>query len=143
MDFGRSLFQPAPDEPAEEEIWKIIVVVEPAVTTAGMTFVTYDIQGAIYEVTIALRNRAAFAEEHLVSHELMHALGFGHSNGWYSASGPSPHAPPRATATDVAYAQLLYRLRRAHLAQSATHGVLASAAEGRRAITVRASRCGP
>ncbi len=141
LDFGRSLFQPVPDEPADEEIWKIIVTVEPAVGSAGMTFVTYDSHGAIYEATIAIRSRIFFADERLISHELMHALGFGHSSGWYSATAASPGPASRATATDVAYAQLLYRLRRAHIAQGATHGVLASSVEGRAAVSGRASRC--
>ena len=142
MDFGRSLFKPAPDEPAEEEIWKIIVTVEPMAGSAGMTFVTYDSFGAIYEVTVAIRLRSYFSDARLISHELMHALGFGHSNGWYSAAGPSVSAPSRATASDVAYAQLLYRLRRAHLSQEATHGILASSRDMRRALSARASRCG-
>ena len=143
MDFGRSLFQSAPDEPGAEEIWKIIVTVEPMAGSAGMTFVTYDSFGAIYEVTIAIRMRGYFADARLISHELMHALGFGHSSGWYSAAGPSPSTPPRATATDVAYAQLLYRLRRAHVSQGATHGILASSRETRRALSARASLCSP
>lgn len=141
LDFGRSLFQPAPDEPNGEEIWKIIVIVEPSVASAGMTFVTFNSHGAIYEATIAIRARAFFADARLVSHELMHALGFGHSSGWYSAAGPAPGTPSRATANDVAYAQLLYGLRRAHIAQGATHGILASTAEGRLAVSARASQC--
>ena len=143
VDFGRSLFVPAPDEPADEEIWKIIVTVEPMAGSAGMTFVTYDSFGAIYEVTVAIRVRSYFADARLISHELMHALGFGHSGGWYSAAGPSPDTPSRATASDVAYAQLLYRLRRAHISQEATHGILASSREMRRALSARASRCAP
>lgn len=141
MDFGRSLFEPVPDDPAEEDLWKIIVTVELAVSTAGMTFVTYDSDGAIYEATIAIRSRALFADERLVSHELMHALGFGHSTGWYSAATAMPGTPSRATASDVAYAQLLYRLRRAHTAQRVTHGLLASSREGRSGISAGASRC--
>ena len=143
MDFGRSLFQPAPDEPADEEIWKIVVVVASSAGSAGMTYVTYDSFGAIYEVMIAIRTREYFADARLISHELMHALGFGHSTGWYSAAGGSTSTPARATATDIAYAQLLYRLRRAHIAQQATHGILASSAEVRRALSARASRCAP
>ena len=140
-DFGRSLFEPVPDDPTGEEIWKITVMVEPAVTTAGMTFVTYDSHGAVYEATIAIRSRGLFADERLVSHELMHALGFGHSSGWYSAATPTPGTPSRATASDVAYAQLLYRLRRAHIAQRATHGILASSREARSPLSARASQC--
>lgn len=142
-DFGRSLFEAVADAPAEEEIWKIVVAVEPAVTSAGITFITYDAHGAIYEALVAMRARASLADERLVSHELMHALGFGHSSGWYSAAGPSPQTPSRATPTDVAYAQLLYRLRRAHVAEGATHGILASSLEGRRPVTARAIRCAP
>ena len=140
-DFGRSLFEPAPDAPAVEEIWRIIVMVEPAAAAAGITYVTYDSHGAIYEATVALRSATYLGDAPLVSHELLHALGLGHSSGWRSASSPTYGSVSRVTAADVAHAQLLYRLRRAHTAQRATHGLLASAAEPRRPISAVASRC--
>ena len=142
-DFGRSLFQPVVDEPASEEIWRIVVTVEPRTTPDGMTFVTYTSAGAIYQATIALRSAISFHDQTLVSHELMHALGFGHSTGWYSTMGSSSGSAVRVTPSDVAYAQLLYRLRRAHIDQAATHGILASSAEARRMLSAGATQCAP
>ena len=140
-DFGRSLFQPIADEPDAEEIWRITVAVEPLAGAAGLTFTTYGSDGGIYEATIAIRSPGYFSDARLITHELVHGLGFGHSTAWYSAMGPPHGAASRVTAADVGYAQLLYRLRRTHVTQEATHGVLASSAEGRRAVSAGASLC--
>lgn len=143
-DFGRSLFVPAADDPAEEEILRLIVTVEPRTEADGLTFITYNSLGEIYQAAIALRSAASFRDARLISHELMHALGFGHSSGWYSATNIGLDlSPARATASDVGYAQLLYRLRRAHIAQRATDGILASSVEARLQVSAAASRCGP
>ena len=143
LDFGRSLFKPAPDEPLPEEIWKIIVAVEPGAAAPGITFITYDAAGEIFEATVAVRATAYLSDARLVTHELIHALGFGHATAWYSSMGAAYSASSRATVTDVGYAQLLYRLRRAHIAGAVTHGILASAAEARVAVSGDASRCAP
>jgi hypothetical protein len=142
-DLGRSLFQPAPDDAGPEEIWRIIVTIEPMVGSAGMTYITYDSHGGVYEATIAIRSAAYLGDTRLVTHELMHALGFGHATTWFSATNASPASPARLTPADVGHAQLLYRLRRAHVAQAATHGVLASADDSRRTFSAAASRCVP
>jgi hypothetical protein len=142
-DLGRSLFQPAPDEPGPEEIWRITVTVEPNARSAGMTYITYDSQGGIYEATIAVRSAAYLGDARLVTHELMHALGFGHATSWFSVTNASPASTAHVTPLDVGHAQLLYRLRRAHIAQAATHGLLASSDDSRRALSAAASRCVP
>jgi len=77
----------------------------------------------------------------VVTHELLHVLGCGHAVGWYSVMNSPYQSAARATAGDVAYAQLFYRLRRVHIEQRATHGILESAAEARRRLPmVMASR---
>ncbi len=142
-DYGRSLFQPLADDPAAEEVGRIIVMVEPRTESAGLTFVTYSSIGEIYQSTVAVRSASALTDAPLVTHELMHALGFGHSSGWYSAAGPVYTNSARATASDVAYAQLLYRLRRAHIDHGPTHGILASSVEARPRISEPATQCAP
>ena len=142
-DLGRSLFQPVNDEPAPEEIWRIIVSIDARAGSPGLTFITYDAAGEIYEATVAIRSSVFLSDARLVTHELIHALGFGHATAWYSATGSAYSAPARATVADVAYAQLFYRLRRAHIAHGVTHGVTASAAEARALITGDATRCAP
>jgi hypothetical protein len=42
-----------------------------------------------------------------VEHELLHVLGFGHTEAWQTAMRPRAAVAQRITPTDVAYAQLL------------------------------------
>ena len=54
---------------------------------------------------------------YLVQHELMHALGFGHTCAWHSVLAEAHHCPAMqatsVTPSDVAYLELLYALRTA------------------------------
>jgi hypothetical protein len=130
-DFGRTLFRPSPFDPTREEAWSITVTVDPTSDTPGITFITHDALGTLYEATVGIRSSILLRDERIVTHELVHALGFGHSVGWYSVMGSPSQAPSGATAADVAYAQLLYRLRRVHTEQRATHGILESLTQAR------------
>jgi hypothetical protein len=142
QDVGRTLFRPISQDSAESEGWSIRVTVDPAEESAGITFITYDGVGDVYEATIAIRSSMLLADSRVVSHELMHALGFGHSVGWSSVMGGPNQSATRATASDVAYAQLFYRMRRVYIEQHATHGVLETAAEARRRMPISVSRRG-
>ena len=104
----------------------------PAEDTPGITFITYDGRGDVFDATIAIRSAMLLSDPRIITHELLHALGFGHAAGWVSVMSTAYQSVPRATAADVAYAQLFYRLRRAHVEQRATHGILASAADALR-----------
>lgn len=82
----------------------------------------------------------------LVQHELMHALGFGHTCAWRSVVADVHRCPylraPTATEEDVAYAELAAELRalvRGHGARWALEAALAAmpAPPGSRALTVR------
>jgi hypothetical protein len=131
-DYGRTLFRPISADSARDEGWSITLSLNPLEDTPGITFITYDARGDLYESTIAIRSSALLGDSRVVTHELLHALGFGHSVGWYSVMSAPFQAASRASASDIAYAQLFYRLRRVHIEQRATHGILESTPEALR-----------
>lgn len=131
-DFGRTLFRPISIDSAQSEGWSVTLSLNPEEDTPGITFITYDGRADLFDATIAIRSSLLLSDQGVVTHELLHALGFGHAVGWHSVMSSSYQSAARATASDVAYAQLFYRLRRVHIEQRATHGILESAAEGQR-----------
>ena len=137
-DFGRTLFRPISLDSAESEGWSVTLSLNPQEDTPGVTFITYDGRGDVFNATVAIRSSLLLSDQRVVTHELLHVLGFGHAVGWHSVMG-SPYQPAaRATPSDVAYAQLFYRLRRTHIEQRATHGILGSAGEARRRLPIAA-----
>lgn len=68
----------------------------------------------------------------LVIHELMHALGVGHTCAWRSVAADLRRCPgrrsPVPTAEDVAYTQVLYRVRHLQTARGARWGLEAALA---------------
>jgi hypothetical protein len=56
-------------------------------------------------------------------HELLHAIGFGHTRGWASIMGPNADGIGSPTAEDVAYAQLLYAISRLQRDREAPFGI--------------------
>jgi hypothetical protein len=141
-DFGQTLFRPTSVDSARSEGASVTLTLNPEEDTPGITFITYDGHGDVYDATIAIRSSALLSDGRVVTHELVHALGFGHSVGWNSVMNSVSRAAGRASPSDVAYAQLFYRLRRVHLEQRATHGILASGAEALRRMPVSANRSG-
>lgn len=105
-DWGRPLFHPAPPDDA-------VITVRPGdwLAESGLTTASWGADGTIPSATITLRSRAIFHDRHVVAHELAHALGFGHAPAWPSLLAPRDGAR-RATAHDVAHAQLWEALRR-------------------------------
>ena len=133
-DIGRTLFRPSPFDSARSEGWSVTVSLNPAEDTPGVTFITYDGRGDLFDATVVFRMSVLLADERVVTHELLHALGFGHVVGWHSVMSTAYQTVARATATDIAYAQLFYRMRRMHVEQRATHGILSSTADARRPL---------
>ncbi len=126
-DFGRTLFRPISLEAAQNEGWSVNLTLNPGEDTPGITFITHDGRADLYDASIVIRSSPLLSDARVVTHELMHALGFGHAVGWYSVMTSPYQASSRATANDVAYAELLYRMRRLFIEQRATHGILESA----------------
>ena len=139
-DFGRTLFRPISIDSARSEGWSVNLSLDPGEDTPGITFITHDGHADLFDASIVIRSSPLLTDERVVTHELMHALGFGHAAGWYSVMNSPFQASPRATASDVGYAQLFYRMRRMFIEQRATHGILESTgAPHRRGIDACAS----
>lgn len=77
----------------------------------GHTFVSWTQSGDINDGVIQFRHAATLRESGVVTHELLHLLGFGHSTSWPTISRPTGGREARLTLEDVAYVQLAMRLR--------------------------------
>jgi len=78
----------------------------------GETFVSWAQAGDATSGVLVFRRAATLGESHVVTHELAHLLGFGHTNAWSTVAVPAGGTEPGLTPGDVAYIQLAYRLRR-------------------------------
>lgn len=112
-DIGAPLFAPAPTSPEEDEGGTIRVRVEPTLREAGFTVVGWDASGDIGGATVMVRSAALLGDPRVAAHELLHALGVGHTRAWPSLMGDAGTAPSALTAEDAAYVQLLLAIRRA------------------------------
>jgi hypothetical protein len=117
-DWGAPLFRPQPSARALEGGWPgIVVQVTPRISAAGFATISWDgATGEIAGALVEVRSRALLGDRHVVGHELLHALGFGHVTAWRSVVGGAAHAPaagPTALSLeDVAYGRLLDAARR-------------------------------
>ena len=104
-DVGLQLFEPvALDRDADPDD-VIVVSLRPMASTAGLTLVTWSTHGSLYDPRVFFQSRATLRDDKIVTHEMMHALGFGHTSAWTSVMNPAQPNPPRLTSTDVAYVQ--------------------------------------
>jgi hypothetical protein len=120
-ELGRPLFQHAPlalamNPPQGDEHGVMLIVADPAIGRSGIGG-TGSQAGDIMGASVSLRSpglAAMLGGQALVMHELMHALGFGHTCAWRSIVSSDRCRQLRAerpTTEDVAYAQLLWRIR--------------------------------
>jgi hypothetical protein len=120
---GRDLFRAVPYVQTlssfrnEDPVDVVLVRIDRSLTTAGLTTMV-GTRGSIEYAGLALqRASAALAPggRELVAHELMHVLGLGHTCAWRSVLAESNRCPglraAAPTPEDVAYTQLLYRVR--------------------------------
>jgi hypothetical protein len=119
--FGADLFRPAS---YREALWSQ----EDAAEDVVLVQVDHSIRASGIGITSAYGNEIVYGEvrvkwasligaddgEHLVAHELMHSLGLGHTCSWQSVVADSrcgAQRSPVPTPHDVAYAQLVRRVR--------------------------------
>lgn len=128
---GGVFFRAASDSEFTGSIYPPVVRIDPRLDAEGLTFVSWNGDGDIYDGSTAFRRVADLSDPSIVAHELLHLLGFGHTNAWPSALAAAPSRLLGVTAADAAYAQLLLRLRELQVDRG-TVGGLASAIAGRR-----------
>ena len=123
---GRRLFRAASFEEVDSGGVGIFVAVNPRMPAAGKTFITYDATGRIYEALVTVSRNAYLGDPRVAMHELIHAIGFGHTGAWTSIMGPNAAGIESPTAEDVAYAQLFYAISRLQRDREAQFGILES-----------------
>jgi Matrixin len=130
---GIHAFRPAEPPALADGRLGVEVVIDPRIPPAAVTWGSWSSDGNLNDVRVAVRTRADFRNAALVAHEMLHALGFGHATEWRSVMTRTAEADVTSlTPQDVAYVQLIYRVRAAQAAFGAELGFL-EAAEGERA----------
>jgi len=124
---GRPLFRPASFAEVDGGADGILVTVDRGMGAAGRTFITHDQTGRIYEALVTVAHREYLSESRIAAHELMHAIGLGHTRAWASVMGPSTGASNSPTVDDVAYAQLYYAISELQRQKEAPFGILEAA----------------
>jgi hypothetical protein len=147
-DMGTQLFRPAQAGgltfAADGRPNDTLVVVR-ADTTLDVGFAAWtswwwnaadDIIGGV----VRLRSASNVRSASLMTHELLHTLGFKHSCAWTTVMGGyGCSSAQRLTATDVAHAQVAHAVRDRQRAIGATHGLVA-ALQGERVVLLGLSR---
>lgn len=110
-DLGVTVFAPA-DTRADTTRRNFVGVQVASQAAEGHTFVAWNQEGDASDGTVILQHARTLRDPHVVTHELVHLLGFGHSTSWTTVLQPMGGHHPRLTPEDVAYIQLGMRLRR-------------------------------
>jgi hypothetical protein len=127
-----SAFQPAETSALSGGRPGVEVVIEPGIPPDAVTWASWTSNGDLNDARVAVRRPADFRNAQLVAHEMLHALGFGHAMEWRSVMTRTASASVTTlTAQDVAYVQLIHRVRAAQASYGAELGFL-EAAEGER-----------
>lgn len=109
-DLGADLFTPATFEQSRPD--GTISVEIGSQYAEGHTFIVWNMQGDAYDGVVTLRYASTAQNAAVVTHELLHLIGFGHTSDWPTVMHPVTAGIVRATPHDVAYAQLALQLRR-------------------------------
>jgi hypothetical protein len=126
-NIGLRLFEPATLMAGDDPDDVIVVDVKPMVADAGLTLVTWSTYGSIYDSRIYLGSRSTLHNERVVAHEMLHALGFGHTRAWHSLMNPSPSFEHRVTREDVAYIQAALASRSVNEREDRLRGLVLAA----------------
>jgi hypothetical protein len=105
QDLGVHLFEPTTLSSSDDPRDVIIVGMQPMRGNDGVTYVTWSNDGLVYDARVFFQSRDVFHDDRVVQHEMMHALGFGHTSAWPSIMNVAPGVR-KLTAEDVAYAQV-------------------------------------
>jgi len=114
-DLGMAVFRPATITPAADPEDVIIVDVRLIAGIDGVSRITWKPSGELFDVRVTFREAGTLHDGPVVIHEMMHALGFGHTKAWKSVVNPSPYGRlTRLSPDDVAYAEVAMVLRMKH-----------------------------
>ena len=109
-DLGLQIFHPAVITPDDDPDDVIVVDTKAMASDDGVTYVTWSRNGAVYDARVFFRSTSKLHEANVVTHEMMHALGFGHTSEWLSIMNERPLLS-RLSEEDVAYTQLALHSR--------------------------------
>ncbi len=105
-DFGVDLFRPATvgnEDPPDV----IVIDLSDMRNVDGLSRETWTPWGELFDVRVTFHNEETLHDRSVVTHEMMHALGFGHTMVWKSVLNPRQSSDAdRVTPEDVAYAEL-------------------------------------
>lgn len=108
-DFGVDLFKPATvnnEDPPDV----IVVDLSDMRNTDGLSRETWTPWGELFDVRVTFNDAQTLRDRRVVTHEMMHALGFGHTMAWRSVLNlRQSNDADRVTPEDVAYAELAMR----------------------------------
>jgi hypothetical protein len=126
---GRTLFRAASFEEIDAGAEGILVTVDRGLSAAGKTYITYDPTGRIYEALVTVSRAEYLGDPRIATHELLHAIGFGHTAAWPSVMGVSDRGVRAPSVADIAYAQLYYAISELQRSREAPFGILEAAHE--------------
>lgn len=109
-DLGVAIFSPATVSTDDDPDDVIVVGIKQMAGDDGVTFVTWSGNGSLYDARVFFRSPAKLHDQGVVTHEMMHALGFGHTSDAGSIMNSSPSVQ-RLSVRDVAYVQLALQSR--------------------------------
>ena len=134
VDFGMQLFRSATISSDADPVNVIVVDIRFMPEKVGFTRTSWSPSGELFDVRVTFRDARLLHDAHVVSHEMMHALGFGHTASWPSVVSSSVSSfAGRLSPEDVAYAEAAMRSRERQEATDMRHIIaLAVAREPRR-----------
>jgi hypothetical protein len=121
-DLGARVFAPA-EMPPDGRPTDLVPVEIASASSEGHTFVSWSEAGNAYDGVLTFRQAATLRNPHVVTHELLHLLGFGHTSAWPTVAGPTAGPVSRLTPQDVAHAQVAMRLLRLQAQTGARPGL--------------------
>jgi hypothetical protein len=109
-DLGVAIFSPATVRVDDDPDDVIVVAIKEMAGDDGVTFVTWSGNGLLYDARVFFSSPDKLREQGVVTHEMMHALGFGHTSDGGSIMNSNP-TTERLSPRDAAYVQLALQSR--------------------------------